>query len=455
MNFALNLHSRNSHITRRISEVHKILTIFITRKLVTIINCALMLKDLERHARMEKTKPKDVSKETARLFLISRQGFLQEKRGRNETLEAIKRLECVQMDPISVVHRNQHLVLHNRIVDYKPSYLDQLIYKDRLLFEYWCNEKSIIPIEDFPYFRYRMQNPSKFHSPFYERLKAKRKSLKDTTAHVLSEIRRHGPLSAQEFKQKGKIKSKVATSVLNLLWDCGELMIQHMEGNRRYYDLTERLLPSNPDAKTPSREEYERFMIRKYMRAYGLIDTRHWRFGWLPLKASQRKNTVKKMTEDNELCPVKIEGVKHLYYVSEENSSLLENSDTSVSEKVHFVAPLDNLLWNRRIISEIFDFNYSWEVYKPPEKRIYGYYVMPILYGTRFIGRLDPKLDRQNRKMIINSIVLEEKDYDRDSLVDELAAALQRFLKLHDVSQISVEKTSPKDLKHALMCELG
>jgi len=450
----LNLHSRNSHITRRISEVHKILTVLITRKIVTIINCALMLKDLERHAGMERTKPKEVSKETARLFLVLRQGCLREKRGKNGTLEAIKRLECVQMDPISVVQRNQHLVLHNRIVDYEPSYLDQLIYKDRLLFEYWCNEKSIIPIEDFPYFRYRMQNPSQFHSPFYERVKAKRKSLKDAIAHVLSEIRRHGPLSALEFKQKGKIKSKVATSVLNLLWDCGELMIHHVEGNRRYYDLTERLLPPNPDAKTPTREEYERFMIRKYMKAYGLIDTRDWRFGWLPIKASQRKNIVKKMTEDNELCPVKIEGVKHVYYVLEENSSVLENSDTSASEKVHFVAPLDNLLWNRRMISEVFDFDYYWEVYKPPEKRIYGYYVMPILYGTRFIGRLDPKLDRQNRKMIINSIVLEEKDFDRDSLVGELVAAIQRFLKLHDVSQINIEKTSPKDLKHVLMGEL-
>jgi len=404
---------------------------------------------------MEKPKPKEVSKESARRFLILRQGFLREKRGKNGTLEAIKRLECVQMDPISVVHRNQHLVLHNRIVDYKPSYLDQLIYKDRLLFEYWCNEKSIIPIEDFPYFRYRMQNPSKFHSPFYERLKAKRKSLKGAIAHVLSEIRKHGPLSAQEFKQKGKIKSKVATSVLNLLWDCGELMIHHVEGNRRYYDLTDRLLPPNTHVETLSREEYERFMIQKYIRAYGLIDTRDWRFGWLPLKACQRKSIVKKMIDESALCPVKIEGVKHLYYVLEENSSVLENSDTSLSEKVHFVAPLDNLLWNRRMISEIFDFDYSWEVYKPPEKRIYGYYVMPILYGTRFIGRLDPKLDRQNRKMIINSIVLEEKDFNRDTLVGELAAALRRFVKLHDASQINIEKTRPKDLKPALMRELG
>jgi len=404
---------------------------------------------------MENVKPKKVSKEDARRFLISRQRFLQEKRGKDGTLEAIKRLECVQIDPISVVHRNQHLVLHNRIVDYKSSYLEQLLYKDRLLFEYWCNEKSVIPIEDFPYFRYRMQNPSEFHSPFYERLKAKRKEFKGAIAHVLSEIRKRGPLSAQEFKQKRKIKGKVTTSVLNLLWDCGELMIHHVEGSRRYYDLTEHVLPPHIELKTLSKEEYEQFMIQKYMRAYGLVDTRNWRFGWLPLKASQRKTIVKEMVERNELCPVKIEGVKHIYCVLNENLNLLENSDTSVSERAHFVAPLDNLLWNRRMISEIFDFEYSWEVYKPPEKRIYGYYVMPILYGTRFIGRLDPKLDRQNKKMIINSLVLEEKGFCKSTVVDELASALQRLLKLHKVSKVNIEKTQPKELRHSLMRKLS
>ncbi len=232
-------------------------------------------------------------------------------------------------------------------------------------------------------------------------------------------------------------------------------MIRHAEGNRRYYDLTERVLPPNIlEKETPSKEEYERFMIHKYLKAYGLIDTRNWRFGWLPLKASQRKTIVKEMVEDNKLCPVKIEGVKHVYYILEEHLSLLKNSDTSISEKVHFVAPLDNLLWNRRMISDIFDFNYAWEVYKVPEKRIYGYYVMPLLYGTRFIGRLDPKLDRQNKKMIINSLLLEEKDLDR-GFISELAETLQRFLEFHDASRVSIVRTQPKELKDALRRELN
>jgi hypothetical protein len=403
---------------------------------------------------VENAKPIEISKDAARRFLVLRQGFLEE-RGKNGTLEAIKGLECVQTDPINVVHRNQHLVLHNRVADYKPSHLDELLYKDRRLFVYWCNEKSIIPIEDFPYFRYRMRNPSQFHSPFYERIKTKRKELKNHISYVLTEIKKHGPLSPREFKQKGKIKGRIATSVLNLLWDCGDLMIHHTEGNTRYYDLTERVLPSNLlETETPSKEEYEQFMIQKYMRAYGLIDTRNWRFGWLPLKASQRKTIVNEMVEDKRLCPVKIEGVKHVYYVLEEHLSLLENSNASINESVYLLAPLDNLLWNRRLISEIFDFNYAWEVYKVPEKRVYGYYVMPILYGTRFVGRLDPKLDRKHNKMIINSIFLERKDFDKN-FIAELAKTLQRFVKFHDASRFSIKKTQPKELREALTQELN
>jgi len=399
---------------------------------------------------MKDVKPEEVSKETARRFLISRQSFLRGERGKDGTLEVIKRLECVQTDPIAVVHRNHHLVLHSRVVDYRPSYLEDLLYKDRCLFEYWCNEKSVIPIEDFPCFRYRMQNSSQFHSPFYERIKAQKREFNDVTTHVLSEIGKHGPLSTREFKRKGSIKGNVATRVLNLLRDCGDIMIHHAEGNRRYYDLTQRLLPLNaPEMETPSKEEFERFMIQKYMRAYGLVDTRDWRFGWLPLKASQRRIMVNEMVEDDMLYPVKIEGVKHVYYILKEHLSLTESSDTITGEKVHFIAPLDNLLWNRRMVSEIFDFDYVWEAYKVPEKRVYGFYVMPILQGTRFIGRLDPKLDRQNETMIINGLLLEEKRFRKD-LIGELVATLQRFSEFHGASQVNIVRTQPCTLKDTL-----
>ena len=392
-------------------------------------------------------------KATARKFLVRKQFFLRDK-GKDGTLEAVKSLECVQRDPISVIHCNQHLVLHNRVIDYNPSYLEELLYKDRLLFEYWCNEKSIMPIEDFPYFRYRMRNPSQFHSPFYERIKRRRQELKDHLSLVLSEIGKQGPLSSRELKQRGKAGGRMATSILNLLWDCGELMIHHEEGNRRYFDLTENMLPSTADSWTPSREEFEQFMIEKYIRAYGLADTRNWRFGWLPLKSSQRKAIVNEMVEEGKLIPVRIKGVKHVYHVIKEYLSLLKSSDQAAEDRVLFVAPLDNLLWNRKAISEIFDFDYSWEVYKVPERRIYGYYVMPILFDSRFVGRLDPKLDRKNGNLIINSIWLEKDKLDMGTFLEAFSDTFQRFLRFHNASEFTIKRSEPRTFRNDLIAKL-
>ena len=394
-----------------------------------------------------------VSKENVRRFLVSRQGFNQEK-GKNGTLEAVRRLECVQIDPVNVVHRNHHLVLYNRVGDYETSYLDALLYEDRAVFEYWCNEKSIIPTEEFRYFRYRMQNFMEFHSPFYEGLKAKRKELKDEISYVSSSIRVEGPRCARDFEREGKVGSKTAQRVLSFLWDCGELMVHHVEKNRRYYDLTERVLPSSVSAETPSRGEYDRFMIEKYMRAYGLIDVRHWRFGWLKLRASQRKLIIEEMVKDGKIYPVKIDGVRHVYCVLEEDLDTLKAPQASLDDEVHFVAPLDNLIWNRRMVSEIFDFDYTWEIYKPPERRVYGYYVLPIVQGSRFVGRIDPKLDRTSKTMIINSLLLEEGCFGKE-LVHELAVALRRFLQFHKASRIEIVRTKPRELGNVLLSELN
>ncbi len=395
--------------------------------------------------------PKKISKETARRFLISRQGFHRSS-GKTGTLESIKRLECVQIDPVRVIHRNHHLVLHNRVSDYRPSHLNALLYEDRAVFEYWCNGKSIIPTEEFRYFRYRMKNYTEFHSPFYERLKARRKQHEDDIHHILSIIKAEGPVCAQDFKEN--MGGKAANRILNLLWDSGEVMIHHVEGNLRHYDLTEHILPKGLNTETPSREEYDRFMAEKYMRAYGFVDVRDWRFGWLDLRTAQRKTLVKKMVEEKKLFPVKIEGIKHIYYVLEACLSDLEAAeDFSIKGKARFIAPLDNLIWNRRMIAEVFDFSYSWEIYKPPEKRQYGYYTMPILSGTSFVGRIDPKLDRKTRTLIINTLILEEKRLQEDTIA-ELMATLGNFISFHDACQVNIVKTEPKRLRNALLTKL-
>lgn len=398
-------------------------------------------------------KAATISKQLARKFLVARQGFL-EYQGKSGTLAAIKHLERVQIDPVHVIHQNQHLVLHNRAVGYKPSLLDTLLYEDRTVFEYWCNEKSIVPTEEFRYFRYRMQNYLTFHSPFYERLKAKQSELREVISHVLSTIKAQGPLCAEDFQGLG-IQGKVATRVLNLLWDRGEVMIHHVEAHRRYYDLTDRILPEKFNGEAPSRQEYERFMVNKYMNATGLIDVRDWRFGWLPLKSAERKATVRKMVEQEKLHAIRIEGVKHIYYILDKHLALLNELECAPTSEdmIYFIPPLDNLISNRRMISEIFDFDYTWEIYKVPEKRQYGYYVLPILCGSEFVGRIDPKLDRKSRTMVINSLLL-EKSCD-EGVVTHLSTALRKFLHFHDVSRAKILKTKPKALRDALLAKLN
>jgi len=160
------------------------------------------------------------------------------------------------------------------------------------------------------------------------------------------------------------------------------------------------------------------------------------------------------MEKNGEICPVKVEGVKNVYYTLKTYLNALEASNESLNEeKALFIAPLDNLIWDRKMISEIFDFDYTWEIYKIPEKRQYGYYVLPILYDAGFVGRIDPKLDRINRTMIINSLLLEERS--EKHFISELVAALKSFLRFHDVFQIKIIKTEPQKLKNALLAELN
>jgi len=159
------------------------------------------------------------------------------------------------------------------------------------------------------------------------------------------------------------------------------------------------------------------------------------------------------MQENDKLTPVKVENVKHVYYALSEYSELLETTSEPMDEHVLLIPPLDNLLWNRRLLSEIFDFNYSWEVYKVPEKRVYGYYVMPIISGTNFVGRLDPKLDRKNRKLLVNSIVL-EKTGEELNFLGGLAETLRRFQKFHNALELVIGKTEPAELKENLLSQL-
>jgi len=388
-----------------------------------------------------------IPQEKARRYLVGRQSFLGRK-GKEGICSFINAMGCVQMDPVSIVDRNHNLVLRNRVRDYSPRMLDELLYRDRRLFEYWRNQKSILPIEDFPYAWYRMRNHGDFDSPYLDTTKENKERLKGEIGHILARIRKDGPLSSADFGREGVVAEKVANRVLLLLWDSGDLMVHHVEGNRRAYDLTERVLPPGIGTGKVTLEEYRRFMLMKYLRADGLADARDpWRFGWYHMDGPERRRVVDELVKEGTVVPVRVEGSKNAYYLPEDEVPLLD-SDFPICEKVLLIAPLDNIMWNRRMVREVFGFAYSWEIYLVQEKRTYGCYAMPMLHGTRFIGRVDPHLDRETKTMVINGIFMEPGV--EDPPVAEIADALAEFCAYHGTRRIEITASKPEGLKGRL-----
>jgi uncharacterized protein YcaQ len=387
-----------------------------------------------------------ITAQKARRYLVGRQNLLG-RSGKDGVCDFINRMGCVQMDPVSIVDRNHNLVLRNRVADYDPRMLDELLYRERRLFEYWRNQKSIIPVEDFPYAWYRMRHHDEFDSPYIDNSKKHREELKAEIDHVLSRIRRDGPLSSADFAREGRIHERMANQILQTLWDSGDVMAHHMEGNRRAYDLTDRVLPPGTDLGRVTLEEYRRFMLLKYLRADGLGDPRDpWRFGWHRMDAPERKRAVASLLEEGTVVPVYIEGAKVPYYILEDEAHLLD-SDFTTPENILLIAPLDNLLWNRKMVREVFGFTYAWEIYLVPEKRTYGCYCLPMLLGSQFIGRVDPRLDREKKVMVFKGVFMEP---DVDPPVAEIADSLAGFSSYHGTARIDILKTKPEWLKGRL-----
>jgi hypothetical protein len=243
-------------------------------------------------------------------------------------LKAIESLEYVQVDPVRVVDTSHNLTLRNRVNDYRPELLAELLYTRRGAFEYWCSQRCILPMRDFPYFHYRMLHPDDFHSPFIESLKAMRVKFRANLEYVLSEIRKDGPLSASDLGRRGLISEKDAKRAMLMLWDSGEIMAHNVQGHGRIYDLTERLLPPSINmGNAVSLEEVRRFMLTKYFRSAGLGDTRDaCRFGFWSMPAKERKMVSDELAHEGLVEEVRVEGVNATFYVPSDELQLLEGS---------------------------------------------------------------------------------------------------------------------------------
>jgi len=379
-----------------------------------------------------------VTAEAARRFLVTRQGLAPARAldgGLDAVLEVFRRLGSIQFDPIAVAGRTHDLVLHARVADYEPAWCDAL-YERREIFEAYNKGLSFVPASEFPWFR----ATSSRNSP---RILAENA---DVAKRVLDRIRADGPLSALDFdRAQGAtldwfgVPTNTVRAVLEAYTVTGVLGLARRDGNRRYYDLLERLLPADVLARTvPLREQLRHKLLSRY-RAHGLLGVGGGGdiFGGIgPAKPDPRlpghpgRTAVREeLIAEGALVPVEVEGVRGKRFVLEEEVGLLEGAPEP-PPSVAFLPPFDPLVWDRALLGSLFEFDYVWELFHPPAKRRWGWYVLPLLFRDRLVGRIEPRIDRAAGQVQMLDLWWEEGFAPRrtEGFVDAMREALRAYL---------------------------
>ena len=373
-----------------------------------------------------------VAAEAARRFLVARH-FLAPARslvGVEGVLEVFHRFGSIQFDPIAVAGRNHDLVLHARVAGYEPGWCEEL-YERREIFEATNKALSFVPVEEFPWFRHAMgrKGPT-FHA----------QALADNARvaeRVLDRIRSEGPLSSVDFeRESGPTKNwfgvpeNAVRAALEALTVTGAIGLARREGSRRYYDLLERLLPAELlTHEVPEREQVRHKLLSRH-RAHGLLGAGGAGDTFARIADPQeRRELHKALVENGALEPVEVEGMRGTRFALADEVTLLRGPPEP-TPSVAFIAPFDSLLWDKALLASLFDFEYGWEGFFRPAKRRWGYYVLPILFGDRFVGRIEPRIDRERSRLDVLNLWWEDgfSPPRAEGFVDAMRSALLEYL---------------------------
>jgi uncharacterized protein YcaQ len=302
-------------------------------------------------------------------------------------------LRLIQYDPLNPCGRNPDLVLQARIGDYRVGDYGRWLYTERKGIDCYDKELCIVPLDDIPLTLHRHEL-AKSH-PYWKQFIRKHRS---ELERLMQRIEREGPVSSADIggpvvASNWGSGAQFGRMALETLWKVGRLAVVRREGTRKFYDLPHRILPGAPGSVEKRLRYLNEEHILRRVDSVGMLPKTGTQGGWIGLSpAADRAKVVKRLLKDGRLVHVAIEGSTRPYVVRAEDLDMLVNAEP-LSEKdrsMVFLAPLDNLMWDRDMIHDLFGFFYRWEVYTPVAKRVYGYYVLPILFGDRLVGRIEP-----------------------------------------------------------------
>ena len=423
-------------------------------------------------------EPRRISPEVARRFLAIHH-FLAPPRslpsGPAGILAVFERLGSIQFDPIEIAGRNHDLVLLARVPGYRREMTDRLLYEERALFETYNKGLSLVPTADLPWYRVNWDRARARHD---DKAFGDHAPLVD---ELLTRIRDTGPMSSIDVEPRAAIDwywrpTNQVRALLEALAEAGVLGLSRRDGNRRVYDLVERLFPAELLERTiPVRDRFRHKLLSRY-RAHGLLGLRGSAELWLgtspqltvgledglPLGTAGRRVLHDELVVAGALVPVAIDGIPGPRFLAAEELPRLEQAEREVGAGsapgdrpagVAFLAALDPLVWDREFLRSLYGFDYIWEVYVPAPKRRHGYYVLPLLFGDRLAGRIEPRLERASRTLRVAGIWFEDdfRPMEEPYFVPALADALEAYQSFVGADSVTWPATRPgRDLAGAL-----
>lgn len=357
------------------------------------LNYVLTLEDWLCH------EPLAVTKDQVKAFLSYHHGFHRAfpYKGEEGFWAYLAKVSCIQFDPIDICGKSPELTVHAHVGDFSKTKLYQLLYEDRSLIDYFDKNLAILPVTDWP-----LLSPMRAR---YLEIGKGRTGESDAVdaaeAHVLEWIHRHGYAASKDLKLDQKVDwywgpTSISRATLERLYFQGVLVIHHKKGTNKYYGLARDLISQDLlDGPSPFKDldDYHQTMVYRRIRAVGALWAKQSDafLGILDFKAANRDRAFKVLVQQKKIFPVKVDGMDTPLYIALEDfqTLILALNDPSASApKVSFIAPLDAMIWDRKLIKALWDFDYKWEIYTPEAQRVYGYYVLPIFYKGAFVGRI-------------------------------------------------------------------
>ena len=365
-------------------------------------------------------------------------------------LEVVERLGLLQFDPLEVPGaRNHDLVLHARIGGYRREWCERWLYgRDRRLIELYNKSLNIVPMHELPHYRITWQ---RYGASVDSGI------LKDQAAvseAILAKLKTDGPLSTAAFSEHGHAvdwwwaPTRASRAVMEALFVAGRIGISRREGNRRYYDLMERLVPAEQLKLKESEEDAMTHRLLSRFRATGMTTTIGTQGEVMYSAGSQSERIARtaRLVASGDLLPIEVEGFKRPQYIIASEEPILRATARPGSlppPAVTFLAPLDPLVWDRKMLRALWSFDYLWEVYVPEPKRKWGYYVLPILFGDRFVGRIEPRIDRKAGVLNILGIWF-QPDFaplEKPGFVPALHDAIEAYREFVGATKVSWPRT--------------